>query len=157
MTEDTAKYKKLKVIFSQADQQVVEGDFKDRTEVNRTITEIYEKYDSWLERFLFGRLNSMEAIEDVKQEVYLRLVKYPDARKLRLSLSLLRTIASNILVDRFRAQRERLLRVHVSADDVELRAPDPLPDEVLLSKEGVDKMTRIFEVLTDNCRKAFVR
>ena len=76
--------------------------------VDEIISRIYRKHDKKLRSFISRRLRSKEDVDDVVQEVYLRLIRKPDLAKLSISFALLRKIATDLMVDRFRSRHSRV-------------------------------------------------
>ncbi|NNF99434.1 MAG: RNA polymerase sigma factor [Desulfobacteraceae bacterium] len=125
-------------------------------DVEAIVGAVYTKYHLWLHSFLVNRLGSRQDADDIAQEVYVRLIRHRRIETLNPSFSLLRTIASNLLKDRFRSQQARSANAHIPFDDANLRAQDASPEEILTSKEGVEMLTGVFESLNKNCQRAFV-
>ncbi|MBW2368645.1 MAG: sigma-70 family RNA polymerase sigma factor [Deltaproteobacteria bacterium] len=120
------------------------------------IGSIYEQYNAGLRKYLKRHLNSKEDVDDISQEVYLRIIKLCERNEIKPSLSLLCTIASNILIDRFRSQRLRQAQAHISTDEVQLKSPLPSPEEMLRSKEWVSELMDVLNSLGKDCRHAFI-
>ncbi|MBW2370810.1 MAG: RNA polymerase sigma factor, partial [Deltaproteobacteria bacterium] len=133
-----------------------EGSLKPAPEVDRIISEIHRKYDTKLYQYLAHRLNSRQDMEDVAQEVYLRLIRHTDLRKLKPSWSLVRKIASNILIDRYRSECSRKAEAHVPYNDALVESPVPSPYEMVRSKEGMALIEDVFKTLNKNTRKAII-
>jgi DNA-directed RNA polymerase specialized sigma24 family protein len=69
-----------------------------------------------------------EDADDVAHEVYLRLIRHRKNHDLRPSFALIRTIAMNILTDRFRKRRSQSADKHIPLEKVELVSPpNPRP------------------------------
>jgi len=124
--------------------------------IDQTIQEVYEKYNAGLQRFLWSKLNSQEDIDDLTQDVYLRLIQHPGLEKLRPTPALLRKIASNLLKDRYRRQKVRESDAHYPIDDRQIASPLESPEQLCLSKEGVDIINKVFMALSEDCRHVFV-
>jgi len=125
-------------------------------EGNRIVKSIFRKYNNGLFRFLSSRLNSKADIDDVSQEVYLRLIRHPNPTGLKPSVGLLCKIASNILIDRYRLQRRRATDAHVPLVEGTLKAPDPSPEEMLRSKECIALINHSLETLDKKTQKAMI-
>ncbi|MBW2370323.1 MAG: RNA polymerase sigma factor [Deltaproteobacteria bacterium] len=123
--------------------------------VHQIINTYYKNYHTGLCKYLSHHLYSKEDIEDVAQEVYLRLVRHPDLDKFPPSLSFLRKIASNILIDRFRSQRAKSQYTHVPLDDVPVATSVASPERLTRSKMGLEMFQCVFEAVNEDCRKAF--
>lgn len=125
-------------------------------ETNGLIDIIHEKYDTGLRRFVSRRLDSKQDIDDVTQDVYLRLIRHSRPNELRPSLALLCTIASNLIKDRFRSARIRKAEAHIPLESVELVSPPASPEQILRAKDAVAGFIGVFESLNPNCRRAFL-
>jgi len=123
--------------------------------VKSSVGEAYSKYNAVLRRFLFRRLDSTEDVDDVAQEVYLRLVRYHKTG-VEASLPFLYTIASNLLKDRFRRQRTRAADAHISVDALELAASTDTPEQLLRSKQGTEAFRRVLRTLGPTSRQVFL-
>lgn len=128
------------------------------TQIERmsAITAIYEKYNVGLLKYLNKRLQSKEDVEDVAQEVYIRLIKYTNLDGLEPSLPLLCTIAANLIKDRLRKAKTKAIYRHVSLSDIETKSNDTSPEEIAMSREGVEKFKHVFRSLKKDCRKVFI-
>ena len=121
------------------------------------VNEIYRKFNKGLHRFLKRRLDSEDDVEDVAQEVYLRLIRYRKLDEIKPSLTLLCTIAANLLKDRYRRIRVRNIHPHISMSDTEeVASPEASPEEVVKSKEGLKYFQTVYRSLSDDCRQAFM-
>ena len=83
-----------------------------------------------LHRYLLRRMGRAQEVEDLEQEIYLRLLRMDQMECVREPLAYLYTVASNVVADYTIAQRQK---GHVSVDSeaVEDWASDPekaLPD-----------------------------
>ena len=122
---------------------------------NRIIKEVYKKYNDSLQRYLSRRLDSQQDVDDVSQEVYLRLIKHRNIEKLTITLQLLCTIATNIIKDRIRRQKVRLANSHVSLTDIDVKSSASTPEEIMRSQEYVQTFKSVYISLNKNSRRAF--
>lgn len=120
------------------------------------INDIYSKYNKGLYRFLRRRLNSKDDVDDVAQEVYLRLVRHRNPEDIKPSLALLCTIAANLLKDRYRRMKVRSMHTHTSISDTDIESPDASPEDVVKSKEGLKYFQTVYRSLNKECRQAFM-
>lgn len=120
------------------------------------VTAIYEKYNAGLIKYLNKRLYSREDVEDVAQEVYIRLIKFSNLDGLEPSLPLLCTIAANLIKDRLRKTSAKATYKHVPLGDIETKSKALSPEEIVMSNEGMEKFKRIFRSLKKDCRQVFV-
>ena len=135
---------------------VEDADTGIKAETALTITELTQRYDGVLKRFLMRHLKSREDVEDFAQEVYLRLVKHGKPEELRNPQAFILHTASNLLKDWGRRQRVRLRDQHVSISELDVASPAASPEQILLSKEGLEIIADVLNKVKPKCRKAFV-
>jgi RNA polymerase sigma factor (sigma-70 family) len=85
-----------------------------------------------LHRYLLRRMGRAQEVEDLEQEIYLRLLRMDQMECVREPLAYLYTVASNVVADYTIAQRQKG-HVTVDSDAVENWANDPekaLPDNL---------------------------
>ena len=90
-------------------------------------------YRRELHRYLLRRLRRPEDLDDVKQEVYMRLLRMDRVECIREPLAYLYTIASNVVADFTLAERRKYGHVTPDSDAVEHWSDDPaqaLPDDI---------------------------
>jgi len=90
-------------------------------------------YRRELHRYLLRRLRRPQDLDDLKQEVYLRLLRMDRMECIREPLAYLYSIAANVVADFTLAERRRYDRVTPDSDAVEHWADDPsqaLPDDI---------------------------
>jgi len=119
------------------------------------VSAIYEKYNTGLIRYLEKRLHSREDVEDVAQEVWVRLIKHTGLDGLEPSLPLLCTIASNLIKDLLRKQSAKANYRHVSLSDIDVKSKTASPEEIVISNEGIKKFKHIFRSLNKVHRQVF--
>ena len=89
-------------------------------------------------------------------DVYLRLIRHRKRHELKPSFALLRTIATNILTDRFRKRRFQSADRHIPLEDIELASPEATPEEITWSREGFRMIKTVFDGLNKKSREAFI-
>ncbi|GFE79650.1 hypothetical protein GCM10011487_16500 [Steroidobacter agaridevorans] len=90
-------------------------------------------YRRELHRYLLRRLRRPQDLDDLKQEVYMRLLRMDRMDGIREPLAYLYSIAANVVSDFTLAERRRHDRVTPDSDAVENWADDPsqsLPDDI---------------------------
>ncbi len=114
----------------------------------------FERYYTELFRFLSGKLRDKHLAEELTQETFSRALASPE--QVSSHRGLLYHIARNLLVDRYRLQKQ-----HEDAPDVdtdELAAPGhEQPDSLLENQQYVDHIVAAIEQLPPRCREAFIR
>ncbi|MBW2367824.1 MAG: RNA polymerase sigma factor [Deltaproteobacteria bacterium] len=146
----------MKEIREQFDTHDLEHTLESMDEIKDTILGIYNKYNHRLRGYLARHMGSYQDVDDMAQEVYLRLIQQHRRKDQKPSYALVRTIASNLLKDRYRREYARRMQAHVSADDVNLASPDVSPEQIVLSKEVSEMLAKVFESLNKNSQRAFL-
>lgn len=136
------------------------ADYPEFTEISlsdakRVTHETYEKFNEALCRYISARLDSTEDVEDLTQEVYLRVFRNIKP-ELKPSPSFLRAIASNLLKDRLRRRGVRQMDAHFSTDDYErFPAATASPEQILQSKQLYMLFKSVIESVRPASRQAF--
>jgi RNA polymerase sigma factor (sigma-70 family) len=90
-------------------------------------------YRRELHRYLLRRLRRPQDLDDLKQEVYMRLLRMDRMECIREPLAYLYSIAANVVADFTLAERRRYDHVTPDTEAVEHWAEDPsqaLPDDI---------------------------
>lgn len=99
----------------------------------------FGQFRAGLHRYLLRRLGSMQHVEDLAQEVYLRLLRAPDARTVRHPQAYLYRVAFNVLCEfRFHRKNSCVSFDSDAADD----AVDRLSDDSASTEELYDQHKR---------------
>lgn len=120
------------------------------------------RYRAPLMAFFRRRVKSNDEVEDLTQEVLLRVVGYADTPGFDLADRLIFTVASNLLRDRARRMKSRHANMHIVLElEAGDAAPDALieglsPERVLISKEALDRTLKAFQGLSPRTREVFV-
>jgi len=110
-----------------------------------------------LQRFFASyRLNPHD-VEDLTQEVFLRLASPPTKPDLRNADAFVFTVARNLVRDRARRLHTRAAATSVGLDDLELPCGRPPPDELLMQRERLDRASATLDSLKAKSRHAFLR
>jgi len=125
-------------------------------ETNQVVISIRDRYDGHLHRFLCRRLDSLEDVREMMQEIYLRITRYARHTEVRHPRAFLFRTARNLLKDHARRLSERLRDQHIAVDEAELACPYPTPDDILQSKQVFEEMTAVLEGLRPQARRAFI-
>jgi RNA polymerase sigma factor (sigma-70 family) len=100
-------------------------------------------YQCELHRFLMRRMHRRDDVEDLKQEIYIRLLRMNEEEVIREPLAFLYTVAANAVNDHTIAERKHH-QVTVDTKAVENWAEDPamaLPDD-LAERMNLDRQLR---------------
>ncbi len=115
---------------------------------------MFERYYTELFRFLSGKVRDKHLAEELTQETFSRALA--SGEQISSHRGLLYHIARNLLVDRYRLQKQYEPSQDISAD--ELLAPgDEQPDNRLENQQYIDHIVTSIESLPPRCREAFIR
>jgi RNA polymerase sigma factor (sigma-70 family) len=120
------------------------------------ISALYEEYNDRLHHYIRRLMDPDEDADDVAHEVYLRLIRHRKNHDLKPSFALIRTIATNILTDRFRKRRSQSADKHIPLEKVDLVSPQSSPEEIAWSREALGMIKTVFDGLSKKTREAFV-
>lgn len=94
---------------------------------------VYLEFDASLRRFLHRKVSDPTAVDDVLQEIYLRIHRHADSLRERDRLqSWVYQIARNVLIDYYRRHR----------DNVELPETLPMPEETDEDNQAARELAR---------------
>ncbi len=110
-----------------------------------------------LKRFFMSyRLNSHD-VEDLTQEVFMRLAAPAAKPDLRNPEAFVFTLARNLVRDRARRLYTRAAAASVAVDDIELACGRPPPEELLAQRERLDRANATLDSMKTKTRDAFLR
>ncbi|MBW2366355.1 MAG: sigma-70 family RNA polymerase sigma factor [Deltaproteobacteria bacterium] len=127
-------------------------------ETSDAFGDTFKKFNGSLHKFLSHHLDSKEEVDDLSQDVYLRVVQHlrPDKKT---SWTYLKTIAINLLNDRFRLRKARESYPIFSIDDMdqfEVASEAASPEQILQAKQLFLMFRQVVENLKPNSRRAFM-
>ncbi|MGE5565223.1 MAG: RNA polymerase sigma factor [Parcubacteria group bacterium] len=121
------------------------------------------RYRTPLMNYFLRRVRDRAEAEDLTQEVFLRIVRRPDAEPLENAEVFLFSIAANLLRDRARRAQTRHAAEHRSLDapDEDFTAApslieDRAPERVLMSQESLAEVLRALDELGERTRDIFI-
>lgn len=119
-------------------------------------TEEVQPYHSELKSYLRGSFPSIQDVDDVVQESYVRVWKRQLLRPLTCARSFLYTVARNLAIDMLR--REAISPVEKVPDLASLKvaAGQPNPDEAACTNDELDLLLEAIEALPPRCREVVV-
>jgi len=112
---------------------------------------VYDRHDSELRRYLRKRLSTPEDLDDIIQELYVRIARYPNPEAILNTQAFVMTIAANLLRDRFSSTTRRDLRLGTSFQELEVPCARPSPERQLESQQT---LALVLEALTDLAPKS---
>lgn len=117
---------------------------------------LHARFRRPLQRFFAGYRLNVADVEDLTQEVFLRLACGGCPEELRRPDAFVFTLARNLVRDRARRLHTKAANVSVAYEDVELRSGTPTPDEALEHDERLDQVIAALESLKPATRRAFL-
>ncbi len=120
------------------------------------IAVLHERFCEPLQRFFASfRLNSQD-VEDLTQEVFLRLARPSHRESLRQPDAFLFTLARNLVRDRARRLQTRAARSAVNLEDLDLPCDRPTPEESVEYEERLRRAAGALAGLKSETRRAFI-
>jgi len=114
-----------------------------------------EAYHQPLVRYFQRRVGTREEAEDLTQEVFLRLVRRPDAEQIDNPEAFLFRTAVNLLRDR--ARRGKTYSSHLAEiSDQQDRFEALSPERVLEGRQSLNSALRVLEELDERTRDVFI-
>ncbi|HEX4152696.1 MAG TPA: RNA polymerase sigma factor [Steroidobacteraceae bacterium] len=118
---------------------------------------LHAQFSAPLKRFFRGhRLNSAD-VEDMTQEVFVRLANSDDRTPLAKPEAFVFTLARNLLRDRARRLHTRAVAKSVALTEVDLSCERPTPDRCLEFIQRLQQIEAALGRLKPPTREAFVR
>jgi RNA polymerase sigma-70 factor (ECF subfamily) len=117
------------------------------------LSSAWQQFDKELQRYLMGRLHHAQNVQDLAQEVYLRLLRFEDAHQVRDFRAYLYRIASHVLYEfKFRS-KDRFLTFDSQAVEDWSEHPSELPSDSLSERLSTEQqLDQMLEKLHPTCR-----
>lgn len=109
-----------------------------------------------LTRYFQRRLPDANEVDDLVQEVFLRIVRRGDSQDLDRFEGYVFETAASVLKDRFRRRRVRMTASHVSFEPDLHGQTDVSPEQTILAREALRSTTRAIMALPERTRTIFV-
>ncbi len=123
---------------------------------DKVLNDIIQKHDTALRRFLSRRLESREVVDEIIQEVYIKIARTCNHEELKYPKAFIFKVASNLVIDHLRANRVRKSKMHLSLLDRELACTKPSPEQALQSRQAFELIEGVLERLKPDRRRIFV-
>ena len=125
------------------------------------VLSVYLEKRANLVRFFAARLGSLEASEDLAQDLYLKVVALGPIPDLQSPMALLYRMGANLMLDRLRQERRAAAREdawlrtsHTTVGGEEV-VDQPPADEALASRQRLTRLVAELEALPPRMRRAF--
>ena len=109
-----------------------------------------------LTRYFQRRLPNTHEVEDLVQEVFLRIVRRGDSQDLDRFEGYVFQTAASVIKDRFRRRRTRMSDSHVTFEPDLHGQADVSPEQTVLAREALRSTTRAIMALPERTRTIFV-
>lgn len=120
------------------------------------LTEIVQEYTPRLRTYLARNVRVYDDVEDLLQDIFVRVVQYPELENIRSIKAFLFTIATNLLRDKSRRSYTKMSKYSMSIDELEIPVDSADPNQILEDRDAVKKMSYAIGDLQPTCKQAFV-
>lgn len=112
---------------------------------------------SWLQRFLTGKLGCSHDAQDISQDTFIRVITsavvLPELKEPRAYLA---TIANRLIIDKARRRKIELAYIEANTRSVDEQAVAPSSEEVYENVCKLEALVKLLESLADKPRRAFL-
>lgn len=122
---------------------------------NEFIETVYRDHERAIFRFLLALLKNRQDAEEVKQEVFLKLLQGSTAENIRNPRAFVYRTAKNLALNRIRYRNVRSVEDKGAADD-DPASTRAIQDKVLESRQELAQLVAIVEQMPPKCRKVFI-
>ena len=120
------------------------------------IADLLHKHRGELQRFLAGRVNSPETVEDIIQMLFLRLSNYQSDTRVDNPRAFLFKVAGNLATDHLRSQQRRNESPITDEQIGEFLDYTPSPETALISQQQLAVLKQAIQELPPKCRDVFI-
>jgi RNA polymerase sigma factor (sigma-70 family) len=120
------------------------------------IAEVVRTYSSALRRYFQRRVFQSADIDDLVQEVFLRLARRNDLSDVSYIEGYLFEIAANILRDRTRQSITRMVNAHQELDPGHSDPKAFSPERILIGRGAVQRLVTALQELPERARVVFI-
>ena len=121
------------------------------------LTEVMRDYSPGLRIYVSRNVRIYEDVDDLLQELYIRIMNCSNPEKIKSVKAYVYTIAANLLRDRSRRSYTKLHDLSVCIDNVEPPVDEVDPERILEGCEELSQITDVIALLQPDCKKAFVQ
>jgi RNA polymerase sigma-70 factor (ECF subfamily) len=126
------------------------------------LAEMAERYGASLQRYLSRKLDNPADAAEVTQETFIRLYRLEHPEELDNARAFLFQIASNLAVDQLRRRTLHYRFLRSESREIgegelpEAPAETASPEQIISSREKLDRIYQAIEELPEKCRQAFL-
>jgi len=123
---------------------------------SKSVLRMVEEYEPGLRQYLSRWLHSPDDVEDVLQDVFVRVLCYSDLNSVESAKAFVFVIAGNLLKDRNRRQYTQASKRTVTIESVELPSEVSDPARIFEARDELRKVDRVLARLRPKTKKAFL-
>lgn len=125
------------------------------SESGRWFSQHVQPHEPMLRAWLRTRFARDEDIDDVVQEVYMRLLRARERGEVALPKAFLFAVARNLATDRFRHRAAVQLESFVDSDALSVLEEGDGTPEIIARNQELEILTNAIQSLPDRCRQIF--
>ena len=120
------------------------------------LRQLADQFGMVLRHFFMRRIHEREELDDLVQEVYIRLLKRGRVQEVEDLRAYLFETAASVLTDRARKRRSHRAEVHEPFDPAEHSSEEFPADRVLIGEETLTRASRALLELPERARTIFI-
>jgi RNA polymerase sigma factor (sigma-70 family) len=120
------------------------------------LKDLDRRYRVPLMRYFTKRIREAYDVDDLVQEVFIRLVRHAEIESVQQIDSYVFQTAANVILDRARRQITRHHHQHHELKETDLPADDLSPERMLLGQQQLDQAIAALQELPENTRNVFM-
>ena len=127
------------------------------TQTQIAVSALYLRYGNEIQSHIAGKLSCKEDVDDLSQEVFLRVHRILASRVINHPRAYLHQIASSVVTDHFRRRLRRSAPPQVMEqldEDVEIAAGEPTPEEIVIGHDTLRVLEAAIAGLPTKTREA---
>lgn len=128
----------------------------DEVTSERAFAQILRGLAPGLQRHLNAQIGSGDAVDDIVQETFLRMLRYRDVTDSNELRALLYRVAANVVIDRHRQAQSHRADDHCALDTPNLPAAELQPERVHAGRQNLALIKAAIRDLPPRCREAFL-
>jgi RNA polymerase sigma factor (sigma-70 family) len=133
---------------------VILSNFPAPSTEQQALAALSQRHRASLQRYFLRRVSNQGDVEDMIQEVFLRLMRRADLQSIGYLDGYLYEIAASVFQDRLRRRRARAMHLHDEFQDNH-SPQDFSPERVLIGRESIGRVAQALTELPERVRTAF--
>ena len=128
-----------------------------QVENHQLVESLHREYHGELSRFIRSKTKRNEDVEEITQEVYLRIAKLNKPRHIENPKAFLFKTAQNVIIDRYRQNNAQQSDNHVTYNDAVYPPSEQYsPEQLIQARQRYMLFLQALAELNSNCRTAFM-